>query len=197
MILKTAEIITLSCCEALSTSSGPQLTSGTSLACTLSESSSGSAWLSLYRNDFGSRHSVCLVVKKYVPPTFSRIHFDAPTPVELLLSAGEWAKHLRRAELDVSELFSAIPLLVSSALGSARLCPSDWQEMFKQRQPRSPRFMQSRLLAPQPLLPNQSASAVRRLHKLLPRRRPPSFASPAAVSTSGTLISWSFSILRI
>lgn len=93
-----------------------RLPSRTSLAFTLSESSSGSAWLNLYRNDFGSRHSVCLVVKKYVPPTFSRIHFD--TQAELLLS-WEWAMHLRWTEPLASELFSAIPLLVSSALDSA------------------------------------------------------------------------------
>lgn len=45
---------------------------------TLSEPSSGPSWQqSRHRKDLGSRHSVCRVLTKYVPPTFSRTHLEA------------------------------------------------------------------------------------------------------------------------
>lgn len=86
---------------------------------TLSESRSGSAWHRRYRNDFGSLHSVCLVVRKYVPPTFRRTHLDEPLPDGCSLSPGERAGHLRPFEPLGSGLFSAIPPLRSR-------CLTDW-----------------------------------------------------------------------
>lgn len=83
---------------------------------TLSESRSGSAWHKRYRNDFGSLHSVCLVVRKYVPPTFRRTHLDEPLPDGCSLSPGERAGHLRPFEPLGSGLFSAIPPLCSRCL---------------------------------------------------------------------------------
>lgn len=45
---------------------------------TLSEPSSGPSWQHRrHRKDLGSRHSVCRVLTKYVPPTFSRTHLEA------------------------------------------------------------------------------------------------------------------------
>lgn len=45
---------------------------------TLSEPSSGPSWQQRrHRKDLGSRHSVCRVLTKYVPPTFSRTHLEA------------------------------------------------------------------------------------------------------------------------
>lgn len=61
-------------------------TCGSSCRLTLSESRSGSSWHRRHRKDLGSRHSVCLVLMKYVPPTFSRTHFlpdFSPSPGEL------------------------------------------------------------------------------------------------------------------
>ncbi len=83
---------------------------------TLSESRSGSAWHRRYRKDFGSLHSVCLVVRKYVPPTFRRTHLDKPPADGCSLSPGERAGHLRALEPLGSGLFSAIPPLRSRCL---------------------------------------------------------------------------------
>lgn len=45
---------------------------------TLSEPSSGPSWQQRrHRKDLGSRHSVCRVLTKYVPPTFRRTHLEA------------------------------------------------------------------------------------------------------------------------
>ncbi len=83
---------------------------------TLSESRSGSAWHSRYRKDFGSLHSVCLVVRKYVPPTFRRTHLDEPLADGSSLSPGERAGDLRALEPLGSGLISAIPPLHSRCL---------------------------------------------------------------------------------
>lgn len=47
---------------------------------TLSESRSGSAWQRRKRKDLGSLQSVCRVVRKQVPPTFSRTHLPGTAP---------------------------------------------------------------------------------------------------------------------
>ncbi len=83
---------------------------------TLSESRSGSAWHRRYRKDFGSLHSVCLVVRKYVPPTFRRTHLDEPLADGSSLSPGERAGDLRALEPLGSGLISAIPPLHSRCL---------------------------------------------------------------------------------
>lgn len=49
-------------------------------ALTLSESRSGSAWQRRKRKDLGSLQSVWRVVRKQVPPTFSRTHLPGPAP---------------------------------------------------------------------------------------------------------------------
>lgn len=93
---------------------------------TLSESRSGSAWQSRYRNDFGSRQRVCRVVRKCVPPTFKRTHFDVPLKDVGGLPLGEdRTGHLLQSCPLISQLFSAIPLpcLLFDEWGAGRKRP--------------------------------------------------------------------------
>lgn len=57
---------------------GPVGARGPCRGLTLSEPSSGPSWQQRrHKKDLGSRHSVCRVLTKYVPPTFSRTHLEA------------------------------------------------------------------------------------------------------------------------
>lgn len=66
----------------------------------------------------------------------------------------------------------SLPSLSSSPPPWLRLCLCGWQEISKlQPLTWSPRFMQSRLPAPRPLLLTHSTSTDRHLHKLFQRKK--------------------------
>lgn len=90
---------------------GPEQGAGAAgLALTLSESRSGSAWQRRKRKDLGSLQSVCRVVRKQVPPTFSRTHLPGPAPgsgAELHRRQGPPAPRPPAGDTGNSQWFSA------------------------------------------------------------------------------------------
>lgn len=92
-------------------------------ALTLSESRSGSAWQRRKRKDLGSRQSVCRVVRKQVPPTFSLTHLPGPAPgsgAELHRRQGPPAPRPPAGGTGNSQWFSAAIL---AAAGRGRPAP--------------------------------------------------------------------------
>ena len=89
---------------------------------TLSEFRSGSSWISLYRNDFGSLPSVVRVVMNVVPPTLSFTHSFLPfLSVNFVMSKSKLLPVLTSIEsVSVFTATSTIPFLL--AMGRQKEC---------------------------------------------------------------------------